>query len=152
MYENGLLKRLVSVTFAATTTGVGDFIVDGLASGEAFVHAVPVSNSRFTKLPAKQNNLAFHYAGEIEEADFEILNLHASSGNFSERVRDALCKFVPFGAQVSQGNDVHGKSAMHHDALVDLLKLPIDFLNAALAVRCPAQQGFQNGKEIERFV
>jgi hypothetical protein len=42
------------------------------------------------QLPAQQHDLARHLAGEVEQADFEVLDLHAGCGNFGHRVFDAL--------------------------------------------------------------
>src|SRR6266567_6894047 len=41
-------------------------LIHRLAPGKAFAHAVPVGNRRFPQLPAEQDNLSIHLAGEIQ--------------------------------------------------------------------------------------
>jgi hypothetical protein len=54
----------------------GNAFVDGLAAGESFVRAVPMSDGGFAHLPAEQDDAALDFAGKIEQSDIEIFNLH----------------------------------------------------------------------------
>src|SRR6476469_4310497 len=53
-----------------------DALVNGLAAFKAFFHAVPEFDLLFTVLPAQQDNLIVHRAGEIQQADIEVFYLH----------------------------------------------------------------------------
>ena len=52
-------------------------LVDGTASGVAFFGGVPVGDGGFAHLPTEQNDLAAEFAGKVEQADVEVLYLHA---------------------------------------------------------------------------
>src|SRR4029077_2096477 len=74
-----------------------DALIDGLAAGEAFFGRMPVGDFLFAKFPAEQENFSFDLAGEIQQSDIYVLDLHSGGVNFSDRIFGALDGAFPFG-------------------------------------------------------
>jgi len=143
-----LLSRLLAL---ASHARVGNALIDALASAVAFIHSVPVANGRLSQLPAEENDLALHDARKIEQADVEVLHLHAHGCDFGQRIGDGLVEFVAFGAEVRQGNNVEQHAAVKQHALIHLLEARIDFFAAFLSSISLAQQGFEDGQQLLCF-
>src|SRR5690349_15881995 len=88
-----------------------DAFIHRLASGEAFADAVPVGNRLFTQLPAEQDDLAVHFAREIEQADIEVFHLYTDGVDLAHGIFNALQRLVALSLARSQMNDVQRHAA-----------------------------------------
>ena len=82
-------------------------LVDRLPAGKTFVSSVPVRDLLFAQLPAQQNGLALDEAGEIEEPDVEVFDLHADGVDLMHGVFNALQRLVALGASAGIVHHVH---------------------------------------------
>jgi len=130
----------------------GDAGVDGLTAGEAFVGAVPVGDGFFAQLPAEKNDLAFDFAGKIEQADAEIFDLHADGIDFGERIAHALLGLGALGFAAGDGNDVDEGAAVEKDAVVGGLHLGLNFVHQLFAGDGAAQKRFEHREQRLGFV
>src|ERR1051326_8515685 len=105
-----LLVQFFGIALAA------DALVDGLASGEAFLRAVPVRDFFLAGLPAQQYDFAIDLAGKIEQADIEVLHLHAGGGDLGHGVARALRRLLALGLAPQHLYDVHFQPAGQEDA------------------------------------
>jgi hypothetical protein len=71
-------------------TRTRDALIDRLAPGESFLRSVPVGNGFLPHLPAQQEDLAFNFAGKVEQANIDILDLHANGIDLGQRILGAL--------------------------------------------------------------
>jgi len=127
-------------------------MIDGLAAGESFFRAVPVSDGVFAHLPAEQNYLAFDFAGEIQQADINIFYLYADGVDFGKGVFGGLLGLGALGFSAGGSNDVNVGASVEEDAVGQGLHLGFDFFHNFLAGDGGAQQGFEHGQQRMGFV
>ena len=65
----GDVCKLISLV---SSFSFGDALVDRFASSKAFTRSMPVRDSFFPKLPAKQNGTTINFAREIEKTDLDF--------------------------------------------------------------------------------
>jgi len=130
----------------------GDAIVDRLAASEALFGSVPMGDGRLAQFPAEQDDLIVDLAGEIEEADVDVLDLNADGIDLVEGVADALDGFLALGATQSDLLDLDESAAGKKDALVKLGKFAVDFLDELLAIDGLAKQALENGQQRVGFL
>jgi hypothetical protein len=129
-----------------------DAFVDGLASGEAFFGAMPVGDFFFSEFPTQQDDFAFDFAGEVEESDVEVFDLHAGGVNFGDGIFDALQRFLALGLTAGELRDVDECSAIEEDAVPERFEFSVDFFDELLAIDGRAEQGFEHGEKHAGFV
>lgn len=126
--------------------GPRDPLVNRLAPGKAFLHAMPMGNRFLAKLPAEQDGLSFDLAGKIEQPDIKILDLHSDGIDFGERIFEVLFGFYPFGLAAGQRENVEKHSTIQENAVMQRLLLGIEFFHRLLGRESRAQQRFENRK------
>src|SRR5580692_10192798 len=83
MWEGGLSAECF---FSVCLLRLADLLVNRLAAGEALGSVVPVVDSLLSQLPAKQHDVAVHFAGKVEQPDIKIFYLDTGGVNLSQRV------------------------------------------------------------------
>src|SRR5215471_1571050 len=86
--------------------GFGDPFIDGLASSEAFLHSMPVSDRLFPELPAEQDGLTLYLTWEIQQADAQIFYLNANGVDFGKGVFGALFGLGSLGFAAGERHDI----------------------------------------------
>jgi hypothetical protein len=132
--------------------GAGYSLVDGLAAGEAFFCAVPVSDGGFAHPPAEQDYATFDFAGKVEQAYIEIFDLDADGVDLGEGVFGALFCLGAFGLAAGDGDYVDVRATVEKDAVIERLHFALDLFHQLLAGDRGAQQGFQHGEQRLGFV
>src|ERR1700693_1762169 len=132
--------------------GTRNALVDGPAAGESFFSAVPVSDGVFTHPPAEQHDVAFNFAGKIEQADVEILHLHANGVDFGERIFGALFSLVALGLAARDRDHVDVSATVQENAVIERLHFGFDFFHDLLAADGGAQKRFEHRKQSLSFV
>src|ERR1700719_4388872 len=72
---------------------LADLLVNGLSAGKTLAGVVPVRNPLLSQLPAEQHGMAVNFAGEVEQADIEVLHLDSGGVDLSQGIfhaRDGL--------------------------------------------------------------
>jgi len=123
--------------------GFCDSLIDGFAAGKSFLKTVPVSDCRFPQFPAKQDGLAFHFAGKVKQADAKVLDLHASGVDFGESIFRLLFGPGTFRPSACQGDDIEKHPAIQKNAMVQGLQLGIGALDDVLGFDRRSQQRFE---------
>ena len=136
----------------ALFVGFCNAVVDGLAAGEAFFGAVPMSDGRLALLPAKQNDFAFDLAGEIEQSDVEVFDLDAGGVDFGEGIFNAADRLFAFGFAPRPLHDIQHGAAVEKHAMRQVLKFIVDVGYQLLGVDGLAKQRLQNGQEHVGFI
>ena len=121
--------------------GFGYALVDWLASGETFAWGMPVGDAFFSQFPAEKNGAAFDFAGKIQQADVEVLYLHAHGIDFRHSVFYALNGFLTLGFATCDVHDIQVHAASKKNLVSGLLHLAVNRLNQLLAVNGGAQEG-----------
>jgi hypothetical protein len=106
----------------------------------------------FPKLPAQQQDFSLDAAGKIKQANVNVLDLHAGSVDFGDRVLGALNGALTFGFAPSHGDHVNQGPAVQKDAVRHLLRLRIDRFDQFFAADGSAQQRFQGGQQHLRIL
>ena len=106
-------QKAASVCFS----GLADALIDRFAPGESFLRAVPVSDSLFAQLPAKQHHLPVHFAGKIEQADVEVFDLHSDGIDLGHGIPDPPNRLLPLGLASRQMDDVQEHAPAQKDAV-----------------------------------
>jgi len=121
-----------------------DALIDPLAAGKTFAHAVPVSDGFFSQFPAEQNRAAFDFAGEVEQADIEVFDLHADGVDFGERIFDFLHCFLALRFAAGKMDNVKERAAVEKNAMGDGLKFSIDGLDQFFTVNTGTEKRFED--------
>src|SRR5712692_2172089 len=129
-----------------------DSLVHRLTSGKTLTHSVPVSNRRFSQLPAQQDDLAVNLAGEIQQADVEVLDLDSDGINFGHRVFYALNGLLPLRFPSSQMDNIQRHAPAKKHPVGDFLELRIHRLHQFLALDGGSQERLQYRQQVLRFV
>ena len=123
--------------------GLRDPLVDGLASGKALLHAMPVSDSFFSQLPAEQNGLPINFTGKIKQADIEIFHLNADGIDFRKSIFHALFGLGTFGFFARKRNDIEEQSARQENAMLQRLLPSVSLVHGFLGGNGRAQEGLE---------
>src|SRR5260370_15741865 len=111
---------------------LGDALIDGLAARKTFFHPVPLRDAFLSQLPAKQDRAAFDRAGEVQQADIDIFDLHPDGINFRQRIAHTLLSLDALRLATGQGNSIYRSYAVHNDAMVYALHLAFNLLHQIL--------------------
>src|SRR5690348_8395367 len=90
-----LLARIARCSSLVCFSSARDSLVHRLASGESFIHSVPVSDRLLAQFPTEKNGLAIHLAGEIEQSDIQVFHLHADGIDLSDGILATLLGLDP---------------------------------------------------------
>src|SRR5712692_5481783 len=123
---------------------LGDALVNGFPSGEAFCLAMPVSDFLLAQFPAQQHCRTIHDAGKIQKSNVEIFDLDTGRMNFSDRVFNPLHGFFALRLASGQMNDLDQSPAIQKNAVSNFLHFEVNFLDELLALDSSAQERFQN--------
>lgn len=139
-------------TVLVCSLGSRDALIDGLATGESFVGAMPVGDGLFAQLPAEKDGAAFDLAGKVEQADVDVFYLHANGVDFRQGILGALLGFDALGFAAGQGDDIKKHSAIHEDSVLQRLLLSLDRLHQFLAGNRSAKKGLEHRQQGVGFV
>jgi hypothetical protein len=109
-------------------------------------------NGFFSHFPAEQDCPAFHFTGEVEEADVDIFHLYTDGIDLSESVLRTLFSFRALGLAAGDGYDIDVRAAVQKDAMAELLHLGFYFFHQLFAAYGVAQKRLKHGKEHLRFI
>src|SRR5205814_7643412 len=118
----------LSFLFAGARNG----FVNRFAPREAFLGAMPVSDALLTQFPTQQDYLSAYAAGEIEQTNVEVLDLHACGVDFGSGILNPLNRFFAFSFAPSQLDDVEQGAAIQKDAVRCVLELSVYFFDQLL--------------------
>src|SRR5437660_3467484 len=110
-----LLRRVAAVM-------VQKIPIDRFAAAEAFIHAVPILNRAFAKLPAEVHFAAAKDGGKIDQADVQIFDDAAYFLYLLDRVTQLRRGLVTPGARGYGLGAVHQHAAGRHNTLGKRLK------------------------------
>jgi len=134
--ESGANRSVYSLGFC-------DPFIDGLASGEAFLKPVPVSDRLFPKLPAEQDGPPFDLAGKIEQPYAEIFDLHTNRVDFGEGILGPLLGLGAFRFASRERDDVEERSSVEEYPVLQSLLLGVGLIHDFLGLDGGSQQRFQ---------
>src|SRR5205823_15018547 len=97
-------------------------------------------DSLLAELPAQQHRLAVDHTGKIEQADVEILYLHADGIDLGDGVLHALNCLLALGFASCQMDNVEESAAVEKDAMYDLLQFGVNGIDQFFAVNGVLQQ------------
>ena len=100
------------------------------------------------QFPTEQDDLTIHFAGEIEQADVEVLDLNANGVDLSHRVLNALQCFVAVCLAGGKMNDVQRHAASEINLVGKRLKFCLYAFDQVLGFDGGAQQGFKDGQQV----
>ena len=123
---------------------LGDAFVDHFAAGKSFFRSVPVRDGLFAHLPAKQDGASFDFAGKIQQADFEILDLDADGIDLGEGIFGALLGLGSLGLAAGERNYIDVRSSVEKDAVSERLHLGLNFFHELLTSNRGTQKRFEH--------
>ena len=112
---------------------------------------MPVGDFFLSKFPAQQNYFAFDFAGEVEESDVEVFDLHTGGVNFGDGVFDSLQCFFALGLAAGKFRDVQERSAIEEDAVSERFEFGVDFFDQFLAIDGGAQERLEHWQQHAGF-
>src|SRR5512133_1466485 len=113
---------------------------------------MPVSDALFPKLPAEQDYFSAYAAGEIEQTNIEVLDLHACGVDLSNGILHPLNRFFAFSFASSQLDDVEQGAAIQKNAVRCVLELSVYFFDQLLTGNGAAQQRFEHRQKVLRLI
>src|SRR5580700_3117344 len=114
MREEGLSDESL---FSVCLLRLADLLVNRLAAGEALGSVVPVVDSLLSQLPAKQHDVAVHFAGKVEQPDIQIFYLDTGGVNLCQRIFHARDSFFALSLPASHVNHVDQQAALEKNAV-----------------------------------
>jgi len=111
-----------------------DLFVDGLAAGEAFGSVVPVCDSVLPQFPAEEHDLAFNFAGEVEQSDIQIFHLDAGGIDLGEGVFHTRDSLFALCLAASHVDHIDQQAALQKHAVGEFLEFSVHGLDQFLAV------------------
>src|SRR5512133_3223508 len=113
---------------------------------------MPVSDALFPKLPAEQDYFSAYAAGEIEQTNIEVLDLHACGVDLGNGILHPLNRFFAFSFAASQLDDVEQGAAIQKNAVRCVLELSVYFFDQLLTGNGAAQQRFEHRQKVLRLI
>src|SRR5579863_834197 len=123
-----------SETRLVRALGLGDPVVDRLASRKPLAHPVPVRNSSLAQLPAQQDRPALDLAGEVKQSDIKIFYLDASRIDFSHCILDPLNGLLPLRLAPRHVHNIDLQTSAKEYAVRQLLQFLVHGLDQLFAV------------------
>src|SRR5215471_15369465 len=127
-------------------------LIDGLASAETLVDAVPIVDPRLSQFPAEVDFGSAEQSGKVDQTDIQILDqatdLLYAFDCIAQSCRSLFAPGLGFHCTFTIDHD----PAQHHDALVHRLDRALRLLVDTLSVYGAAQQAFYFRKQALRFV
>ena len=102
-----------------------------------------MGNGFLPHLPAQQEDLAFNFAGKVEETNVDVLHLHANGIDFGQRILGTLLGLEALGFTPGQRHHVDERAAVQKDPVTQRLLFGLNFFwhtpKYAVAQLCPTK-------------
>ena len=120
----------------------------GLRPAKPSLDAVPVGDAFSPSFQHSRMISAVHFAGKVEQADVEVLHLHADGVDLGQGVFDALQGLVAFGLAPRQMDDIDEMPPFRNTWCGQFLKLGVDCLDQCLASMAVRSSDSRTGSKV----
>src|SRR6202140_4797988 len=128
-----------------------DPLVNRLSPGESFLRAVPMRDGLLSQLPAQENDLAFDFAGKIEQANVNVFHLHPDGVDLGQRIFGALFRLDALRLAPSQRDHIEKRPTIQKKSMAESLLLGLNLFDNFLARDRSPQQRLEHRQQRLRF-